>query len=268
MGLCIQFLKLSIGMNKYHFNPVLIVVVAIVTWLLSGCGPLNQKKVAGYYVRSCLGVTDSISLDSNGTFEQKVIGTNGKVWTISGSWKIINQIIQLDKCFLSYDDEKQAVIIPPEIVYSCTFSLKGARLIRTELQPPWVKQTPPTNAIHATSPQFDPERDLGFRLPVGTQISLLKREQGLNTEVTYLKISMDSKSWNSLISKPPFKGMPTSPTSNPFLTVKKSFPGWNPQNVKNGIGGIINVAPGKTIVYIFTPPQSNMVDGYLMIGEQ
>lgn len=108
--------------------------------ILIGCSPLAPKDVVGSYARSCLGVTDLITLETNGSFTQSVTFTNGEAWSCNGSWEIINQVIQLDKCYLTFNDEKQSIIIPPQTVYSCTFIISHGGLVRTELQPPWVKK--------------------------------------------------------------------------------------------------------------------------------
>ena len=139
MGPHTQLLKHFIGMKNYRFNLYSFVAVMSVACVLIGCEPLNQNEIAGSYVRTQLGITDSISIESNGTFTQNVVLTNGRIWSASGTWVIINRVVQLDKCYLTFDSEKQATIIPPQVVYSCTFSFEGRKLIRSELQPPWIK---------------------------------------------------------------------------------------------------------------------------------
>ena len=131
-------LKHLTGMNKYHFN-IWLFMAGTAVFFIFGCSPLDQKQVSGHYIRSCFGVNDSIFLNTNGLFEQIVIYTNGESWQINGSWKIINKVIQLDKCYLTFDDEKQKVIMPPLAVYSCTFSLDNRKLNRSALQPAWDK---------------------------------------------------------------------------------------------------------------------------------
>jgi hypothetical protein len=133
--------------KEYYFKPRYLSWVFAVSMIsgcfLIGCSPPNQTQIAGRYFRSYQGVTDAFYLDSNGTFKQDVVFTNGSNWSLSGSWKVINRVIQLDKCYLTFDDEKQSIIIPPQIVYICTFSFDGGKLIRTEVQPPWVKTITP-----------------------------------------------------------------------------------------------------------------------------
>jgi len=125
--------------NKCFFKLWFFTVAMMTLCLLVGCNPLSEKQITGHYIRSNSGVSDSILIDTNGAFKQDVTFTNGSNWSINGSWKIINQVIQLDKCYLTFDDEKQTAIIPPQIVYMCTFSFEDGKLVRTELQPPWIK---------------------------------------------------------------------------------------------------------------------------------
>jgi hypothetical protein len=127
---------------KFNSSYLFIAAAMVSVSLLFGCSPPNQSQIAGSYVRYNQGVTDTILLDGNGTFKQDIIYTNGGSWSSIGSWKIINRVIRLDKCYLTFDDEKQSIIIPPQIVYMCTFSFDSEKLIRTELQPPWVKTSP------------------------------------------------------------------------------------------------------------------------------
>lgn len=127
-------------MKQYQFKVQMIFwsfAFVLMAAFLSGCGPLDQKRIAGRYTRRHMGITDSLLLNQDGTFQQSIGDGNGATWNISGSWKVINRVIQLDKCYLSFDDEKQINIVPPMIVYSCTFSISGDDLIRTKLQPPW-----------------------------------------------------------------------------------------------------------------------------------
>jgi hypothetical protein len=123
------------GMKKDLSNFLLI----IITVLAFGCDIQSQDQVDGNYARVYLGVKDSIILNKDGTFNQVITATNGASWSLNGSWKIIHRVIQLDKCYLSFDDEKQRIIIPPETVYACIFSFSGKNLMRTELQPIWIK---------------------------------------------------------------------------------------------------------------------------------
>jgi hypothetical protein len=126
-------------MKIYRFNPLQLSFALLVTLSLSGCRPLSETGTAGLYVRNLLGVTDSINLETNGFFVQKVVFTNGAAWSCSGSWTLINRVAQLDKCYLSFDDERESIIIPPQTVYSCAFTVDGRELVRTKLQPPWIK---------------------------------------------------------------------------------------------------------------------------------
>jgi hypothetical protein len=130
-------------MKACHFKAGLLswffAATMISNFLLVGCDPPTQTQLVGRYVRFHLGVTDSILLNGSGTFKQDVTFTNGETWSSSGSWKMTNRVIQLDKCYLTFDDEKQSIIIPPQVVYSCTFSVSAGKLMRTELQPPWSK---------------------------------------------------------------------------------------------------------------------------------
>jgi len=118
----------------------------------------------------------------------------------------------------------------------------------------------PTRSNSKSSVEF------GFQLPSDTSILVIERESGPNTEVIYAKIQMPTNSWNRMFSRVPFAGMPASITSNPFLKIKKSFVGWQPQKLAQGIGGIVNVGSDRTVMYFFELPKDGLVTGYLMIG--
>jgi hypothetical protein len=110
--------------------------------------------------------------------------------------------------------------------------------------------------------------EFGFQLPPDAKVSVFGRESGPSTEVIYAKIQMQTNSWRSMFANPPFAGMPASITSNPFLEIKKSFVNWEPQKLKQGIGGLINIGSNRTVMYFFELPKDGIVTGYLMVGIQ
>ena len=75
----------------------------------------------------------------DGTFEQEAKYSNDNTWKMDGSWTLTNQLIRLDKCYLTYDGEKQMVNIPPKLVGLCSFSWEGNAISRSELEPLWKK---------------------------------------------------------------------------------------------------------------------------------
>ena len=116
----------------------LAIIAGVLAGWLSACSPPTQSGVVGTYSRKYQGITDSITLAADGSFTQTVQAANGN-WSTNGSWKLKVRVVELDICYLSYDDEKRANNIPPQVVYSCAFGVEGDSLERTVLQPRWIK---------------------------------------------------------------------------------------------------------------------------------
>jgi hypothetical protein len=105
-----------------------------------GCNGPNKDTIAGYYCRTNNSLIDCITLNTDYTFQQTITSTNNQTWSAQGKWEFRGSVIELDKCYLSYDDEKQSNIVPPTVVYTCNFSFtRDYDLERSVMQPHWKK---------------------------------------------------------------------------------------------------------------------------------
>lgn len=123
---------------------------------LCGCKRITSQDIAGAYVRVGSGVTDSLMLNTNGSFQENVTFTNGGKWSVSGQWKFDYQIIELDKCYAAFDFEHKTIIIPPELVVMQRLWVEKNKLIKNTYEPIWMRQSgkiiepqAPTNATGA-----------------------------------------------------------------------------------------------------------------------
>jgi hypothetical protein len=109
---------------------------------LCGCRPPSNADFVGTYDRGVGSAKESFSIYSNGTFKQTIDYADGRSWLTNGTWSIHYKVIQLDRCFELYDDEKQTVMEPPRVTYSFTLEKSGHTLSRSDLQPSWEKRRP------------------------------------------------------------------------------------------------------------------------------
>jgi len=140
--------KRLIGMKTYHFRPSDRLVLgftlfAIVGILLAGCKPPTDMNIAGVYIRSSDGVVDTMSLATNGYFEQTITFTNGGPWFKSGTWKFSGEVVELDTFYSVFDVDPLKhiafVVVPPKSRSEVLWVGKG-KLIKDSEQPIWFKQ--------------------------------------------------------------------------------------------------------------------------------
>ena len=123
--------------HKFHFHTKLLTLVLV--GLIVGCKP-TTKDVEGVYKRSDQTITEVLTLKHDGKFQLTVKYADGRSWLIEDSWSLIERVIRLDKCYLTYDFEKEKIIDPPKLVYMATFLWEDGRLYENELyKHPFIK---------------------------------------------------------------------------------------------------------------------------------
>ena len=145
MDPCTRSHKLLIGMKLFPFRSrsprcCVAAVATCLCLICFGCRPPTQAEVVGTYTRSYRGVSDTLLLNPDGTFRQNVIYTNGGTWSTSGSWKLKYRALQLDRYYMTFDDEKGTIITPPRDTSMFTFLIQNGALSKSKLQPPWLRQ--------------------------------------------------------------------------------------------------------------------------------
>jgi hypothetical protein len=85
-------------------------LISIICGLLLDCAP-SRAQVVGTYARTYRGMSEQMSFNEDGTFKQAIRYPDGAAWSSRGAWKLVNRVVQLDKCYLTFDDEHQMILI-------------------------------------------------------------------------------------------------------------------------------------------------------------
>jgi hypothetical protein len=142
----ITLLKLLIGMKTLHFRNTevrhrFLCLIAISALLCCcGCKPVTSADISGAYSRQGNGITDTLILSNNGTFQQTITYTNGNQWLKSGTWVFKSQVIELSQFDSSFDFEHKAITIPPLVFSPQPLWVEKGTLIRNEYEPKWLKR--------------------------------------------------------------------------------------------------------------------------------
>jgi hypothetical protein len=128
-------------MNIFSSKRAFVGLLFFALFWASGCSPIKKEEACGQYSRAILGVIDTIAIKLDGSFSQYITFTNGQAWSTTGRWNIVNQNIHLHTCYIAYDVEKRQLVIPPSITYDCAFGLVRGNLVRSEWEPPWIRNT-------------------------------------------------------------------------------------------------------------------------------
>lgn len=111
---------------------ILCIIVIIVCFICSP-GP-SVSDVSGTYNRIYMGVSESLTLNTNGAFVQKVVYPDGASWSTNGKWQLINSAAILDSYYVFWDMEKNTLITPPNPVSYIAFEAKR-RVLSREFEP-------------------------------------------------------------------------------------------------------------------------------------
>lgn len=90
----------------------------------------SKASIAGKYHRVFLGVDETVLLHQNGSFEQKLIYSDGKSWSTSGEWSLIHRAVQFNKYYYFCDDATGTLLSTPVYNSSVTFEVKRGELSR------------------------------------------------------------------------------------------------------------------------------------------
>ena len=139
--------KNLIGMKRLIFkNFVLLLLIG--NWFgllifIAGCSRNRSNEICGTYSFFNDGVTDTLTLYTNGTFLQIVNYTNGQNWTLNGSWELHSENIQFDKFFSVFDLDpikgKIIMVTPPVRCSLENLWVEKGRLLKDPAFPIWNK---------------------------------------------------------------------------------------------------------------------------------
>ena len=127
---------------------------AILLTCMVACSRLKSEEICGTYRLSNDGVTDTLTLYTNGTFVQTVSDVNGQAWATNGSWEFFrshfHECVHFDKFIGGFDydftNRKVFVVIPP-----CTYTdgnlwVGKGKLLEDPSLPIWYKVSTNTPA--------------------------------------------------------------------------------------------------------------------------
>lgn len=101
--------------------------------LIFGCKPTNKSDLVGVYARNYLGVNETITINSNGTFKQNITYPDGQTWTLDDVWSQLPRGVQLERFYRTFDIEKNAIITPPDLGYAANFIKEGEKLSHSDI---------------------------------------------------------------------------------------------------------------------------------------
>ena len=133
-------LRLSI---QLHIKIVALIISAA---LLAGCNRITSVDISGVYSRSGDGVVDTLTLATNGTFQQKITFTGGGVWTNNGSWTFSGQVVTFDQIYEAFEIKPDpskvyaGPVIPPRPAADEVLWVEKGRLLKNSVEPIWLKQ--------------------------------------------------------------------------------------------------------------------------------
>lgn len=111
-----------------------------------------------------------------------------------------------------------------------------------------------------------PDMTMGISFPPSAKVEFVKSVAAANADFLYIRVTLDSASFTQLISEYPFSEVSQELGSNPFLGIPETFEGWHPHGAEVGIGGMLNLREGKTMVYFFDTRIPGKIYGWLLIG--
>jgi len=145
-------LKLSTGMSQSTSQKLtgFFGLLTVLSCLLYGCGRLTIADLAGSYVRTGGGIKDVLTLYTNGSFAQLVSYTNGSNWSISGTWTIGGEVVELSMFYSAFDFEHKSIKVPPEYLAIQPLFIeklldRKIKLKVNDYEPIWVRQQSQTN---------------------------------------------------------------------------------------------------------------------------
>jgi len=149
-------------------------VAFLYVFLSTGCSRVTKDEISGVYICSKDGVVDTIELNTNGSFTQKITFGNEEPWTIHGFWTLNTETVELDRFYLSFDlgnHLKVIRIIPPHEYSMGVLWIERGQLKRElgETLPFWIKQT---NNPTSTRVEGKPGENEGFHLLSGQRLEL------------------------------------------------------------------------------------------------
>jgi hypothetical protein len=93
----------------------------------SGCAPKTNDAV-GSYERSTGALWEEIVLKKDMTFDQKVRYKNGRIFQISGTWKLTHRQLSLSHAFVTHDVVSNTPYDPPVMTNGINFAFHGKAL--------------------------------------------------------------------------------------------------------------------------------------------
>ena len=116
------------GMRFFHFRVICVAALATLTGLLWGCRRDDAPNISGVYIRNSKGLTDVITLQTNGSFTQSVQTANGTALSVQDKWHINGSNVRFDVLYITYDIETSANI-DPIIMHNVDVRIDGQWLI-------------------------------------------------------------------------------------------------------------------------------------------
>jgi hypothetical protein len=118
-----------------HFRAEIAVLTAssFLGFVLSACSGPTQADIVGTYSRADDGVTETIEIRKDGSFEQTVhTGPGNHAWTLRSTWKKEPRGVTFSSFNKTYDSATMARVIPPKTMMSYGFFWSERMLIGDE----------------------------------------------------------------------------------------------------------------------------------------
>lgn len=93
------------------------VLMAVSLLTMSGCDRFNPAVIAGTYTRTVPGLSETLLVNADGTFEQTVKFADGEVFSVKDSWTNQYRQVSFKRLYVVFDVETKTTINPPELRY-------------------------------------------------------------------------------------------------------------------------------------------------------
>ena len=108
------------GMNIKAIVTGMVIGIAVLS--VVGCDKPNSTTIAGAYARTDGPLTESILVNTDGTFDQTVTYSHGQVFTASGTWSNVHRQVRFTRLYITRDIEAAQVLSSPELRYGVNFT--------------------------------------------------------------------------------------------------------------------------------------------------